>query len=368
MIENKLNKSQRETAGAATFLKYDYQYHWALYKAISLTKESAEYVVFVEMHEDVVIGDSLDGNAVKFDFNQVKTEKNKYTAKKLVERPKNNKGEEKLSILAKLLSNQSRFEHSQDVIKQYSIVASNGFNLKLKDGPMNYETIDFADLVDLDAEILSNAIKKELEIESLPSNLRFITSSYLPEKGFRDFMIGFIATVMEDVFETSHGARGVYRALIDELHKKGQKVLDFKHWEDLVETKGVTSVTVENVIKQFTDKFILSEFQQSLNYYIQEMNINATMKISIRRYAMEYLSERNNPSSSTARQSAFISEKVRVLLGENLHIDINSLINQIWNSMEENDKSLFQSKQSPKLIAWIITENIYFINNESHRI
>lgn len=366
MTENKLNKSQREKSGAVTFSKYDYQYHWALYKALSLTKERAEYVVLVEMHEDVVIGDSLDGNAVKFDFNQVKTEKNKYTAKKLVDRQKNNKGEEKSSILGKLLSNQSRFDHAQDVIKHYSIVASNGFNLKLKDGSKNYETIDYDDLDAAEAKTLSDAIKKELEIETLPTNLRFITSSYLPEKGFQDSMIGFIATVMEDCFGTSHGAKSVYLALTDELHQKGQEVLDFKHWEDLVETKGVTSIKVEKVIKQFTDKFVLSDFQKSLDDYIEELNINAAMKTSVRRYAMEYLSERNNPASSTARLSAFISEKVNALLSEDLLQDIAPLINQIWDSMEENDKSLFQSAKSPKLIAWIITESIYFINNESH--
>ena len=365
MVKSKLNIEQREKSGASTFAKYDYQYHWALYKAISLTKERADYVILVEMHEDVVIGDSLDGNAVKFDFNQVKTEKIKYNAKKLVGRPRNNKGEEKSSILAKLLSNQSRFKQ-QDIVNHYNIVASNGFSFKLKDGRRNYETIEYDDLDGSEAKVLSDAIKKELEIESFPTNIRFITSSYLPEKGFQDFMIGFIASVMEEVFGTSHGAKSVYLALTDELHRKGQEVLDFKQWDELVDTKGVTSIKVENVIKQFTDKFVLSEFRQNLEDCIQDMNIKATMKMSIRRYAMEYLTERNNPASSTIRQSSFISEKVRGLLSEDLLLDMTSLINQIWDAMEEDDRSLFQSEKSPKLIAWIITESIYFINNGSH--
>ncbi len=76
---NPLFDSQREKSGAKTFDKYSYQYHWALYKVISEHDKKSEYAVFIELHEDVVVCDSLDSEKANFEFNQIKTNSARFT-------------------------------------------------------------------------------------------------------------------------------------------------------------------------------------------------------------------------------------------------------------------------------------------------
>ena len=81
--QNPLAKSQREKIGADTFADYLYQYHWALYRAVQEHGKEKEYAIFIELHEDVVVANSLDGDAATFEFNQVKTTKRKFSVTEL---------------------------------------------------------------------------------------------------------------------------------------------------------------------------------------------------------------------------------------------------------------------------------------------
>ncbi|NOX27836.1 MAG: DUF4297 domain-containing protein, partial [Gammaproteobacteria bacterium] len=72
MNSNPLGIPQRERSGASTFGKYEYQYHWALCRIIDEQRHTREYALFMELHEDVVLADSLDSNTAMFEFNQVK--------------------------------------------------------------------------------------------------------------------------------------------------------------------------------------------------------------------------------------------------------------------------------------------------------
>ncbi|MBK8816696.1 MAG: DUF4297 domain-containing protein [Methylococcaceae bacterium] len=94
MNNNPLAVPQREKSGAITFGKYCYQYHWALCRVIDSQMDNTEYALFMELHEDVVIANSLDVNIARFEFNQVK----KYRNAKIQHRQsyKNKKRREKL--------------------------------------------------------------------------------------------------------------------------------------------------------------------------------------------------------------------------------------------------------------------------------
>ena len=86
--KNPLFETQREKSGSTTLNKYLFQYHWALYKIITEHSSIPEYAVFLELHEDVIICDSLDVNKAKFDLNQVKTTNVKFNTNKLVKSKK----------------------------------------------------------------------------------------------------------------------------------------------------------------------------------------------------------------------------------------------------------------------------------------
>lgn len=69
---NPLATAQRERAGAQTFEKYEYQYHWALCRIIGAHENMDDYVVYIELHEDVVLATSTQESIARFEFNQIK--------------------------------------------------------------------------------------------------------------------------------------------------------------------------------------------------------------------------------------------------------------------------------------------------------
>ena len=175
---NPLYTPQREKAGAQTFGKYMYQYHWALYRIFKEHAVEKEYAVFIELHEDVVLANSLEVEQVKFEFNQVKTTNGKYTDKKLIKPD----SETKSSILGKLISSGTNPVYLERV-NSINLVASNGFSIPQKIKGIDLQDISINDISDDCLKSMSDAIIKELSSDSFPINIHFIVSD-LPEKSF----------------------------------------------------------------------------------------------------------------------------------------------------------------------------------------
>jgi Cap4 dsDNA endonuclease len=97
---NPLYVAQREKAGAATFDRFNFQYDWALYEFLEQHKLNQVSIVFVEFHEDVVFGSSLDAADARFVFCQVKAGASaNFNKKSLVKRIK-----QKPSVLGKMFT------------------------------------------------------------------------------------------------------------------------------------------------------------------------------------------------------------------------------------------------------------------------
>ncbi|HFO6205726.1 TPA: DUF4297 domain-containing protein, partial [Escherichia coli] len=144
MESNILGHAQRETSGATTFGKYDFQYHWALCRIIEKHKENSDYALLIEYHEDVVIADSLYGSSANFEFFQVKNTGNPFTSDALTKREKGAKGP-KNSILGKLLSSCIGTDY-EDRITEIGLVSSSGFSFDQKDNRLKLDIITSGDL------------------------------------------------------------------------------------------------------------------------------------------------------------------------------------------------------------------------------
>src|SRR5262245_8176528 len=64
----------RETSGASSANRFDYQRTWALCHALALHEGDEDYVVILEFHDDVLVLDRLS-DPTRADFFQVKTKK-----------------------------------------------------------------------------------------------------------------------------------------------------------------------------------------------------------------------------------------------------------------------------------------------------
>lgn len=247
MVDNILNEPQRETSGAETFAKYEFQFHWALCKVLQKHQKQEEYALLIEYHEDVVIADSMDSQEAKFGFYQVKNKTgSKYNVNSLTKRSPAKEGE-KNSVLGKLLSSCVGNQYT-DRIAEIGLVASNGFKLDQKNNQYNFDVISVGDLSEACITELTNKIESELGESSIPNNLKFILPQIQVENQ-REYVITQFADLVESLFPNGMCKPvSIYRAIIDEIHRKGCVKYDFADWERLINEKSLTSYKVKEVI------------------------------------------------------------------------------------------------------------------------
>jgi hypothetical protein len=325
--QNPLFDTQREKAGAKTYEKYSYQYHWALYRVLDEHKKLNEYAVFVELHEDVVIADSLDNDKARFEFNQVKTNKTSFNTFQLVQNKKNGK-----SVLGKLVS--SGFEKPfSDRIDKLNLVALNKFNLDLKEDKIDLEIIRIEDLSDNQFIELENEIKKELNIDALPTNIQFVIPN-LSENNFQNDVIASIAKLISNLFPGSYcNPVEIYRLLIDEVNRKGTVTYDFKNWDELLSKKALTSITVTRVINEFTNLKDEAKIESEFNSICFELGLKSIESKRLRQSFNRYRCQRiSNSSTIQMDTTKFITKEIQTNI-ENGVVSLDVLINNVQQSM-----------------------------------
>ncbi|MEZ2576474.1 DUF4297 domain-containing protein [Buttiauxella ferragutiae] len=264
MERNVLGHAQREISGATTFGKYDFQYHWALCRIIEKHKSNSDYALLIEYHEDVVIADSLYGDSAKFEFFQVKNTGKPFTSDALTKREQGAEGP-KSSILGKLLSSCIGTDYEAR-ITEIGLVSSSGFSFDQRDKKLKLDIITSGDLSVDCLSGLTEKLKDELGIALLPENIKFIVPKIKLENQ-EEFVIGRFAELVNEIFPNSHcNAVNIYRAIIDEIHRKGQNTYDFTVWERMVEDKSLTSHKVKDVIAVNTTSPKLEDFEKDFEY------------------------------------------------------------------------------------------------------
>ncbi|MCB4760537.1 MAG: DUF4297 domain-containing protein [Sulfurovum sp.] len=273
--ENPLLSKQREKSGSETFGKYLYQYHWALYRVLQEHQEKREYAVFVELHEDVVLANSLnkDEVEVEFEFSQVKTNKNNFTKNSLI-KIKNGS-----SVLGKLIDSTLSQNFNKSITK-INLISTGGFNKDFCRDGIELDDISVSEMPNDKMEELCTAIMTELSLDCFPINLHFITPE-LPDKGFQDYIIGYISKVVSKLYPDSlTQAENIYRPLMDELTRKGMIKNDFKEWEELLKNKALTSITVNSVINEFTKRKYDDKIFRELDEVLKELGLNTMQRKS----------------------------------------------------------------------------------------
>lgn len=346
---NPLFSSQREKAGPTTFDKYLYQYHWALYRILKEHSQQKEYAVFIELHEDVVVSDSLNSKNALFEFNQVKTNKTAFSVRSLT-KLKNGS-----SILGKLISS-SHSKSFKDQISTINLVSVKDYSLKLKDEDVELKEICLDDLHDDTLTALAEAIKKEIEVDPLPPSLHFVVSD-LSDKQFQEIVIAEISKVINSLFpESNCNSVEIYRALYDEVTKKGVITVDFPAWENLLANKALTSQTVAKVINQFTNVKDESLIQTKFNEVATELGLNSITKKNLERSFTRY---RQNKLGNKSTLQLDTTKEINQLIQNNIDKGVDKMDDLIENVTKQIDSNISkQFSSQADLQAAIICEFI----------
>lgn len=315
---NPLYAQQREYSGAQTFHKYLYQYNWAIFTIFDFYKNDSEYVVFPELHEDIVIGNSTKFDEVFFDFNQVKCIETgeKYTLADLVYKsPSKNTS----SILGKLLESNNSHTYSSR-IKNLNLVASCGYNFKITDGT-KISKININDINDTGG--YKDKLINEMSLEELPKNLNFIDPE-LPPATQRYAVIGRISDVLNEKHPKSNfNATTIYQSVFDEICKKGEKACDYKDWDEAVDKKAISSEKINNLIKDVVISPSLDTTQ--INDFLDELNLKARTRLKYHNRYRDILIS----NSTTSQKNFFLEKNFKPIFdkGYNLTEDTDELIN-----------------------------------------
>lgn len=345
---NPLFDSQREKAGAETASKFSYQYHYALYRAIQEHAKKNEYAVFVELHEDVVLADSLDSDKAQFQLNQIKTTQKKFTKTSLCSLKKGS------SILGKLISSSHNKPYSSK-ISEINLVSVHGFSLTQKKPGLSLQKITVSDLSDDIIKTLQKKMKSEIGVDDLPVKLNFIVPD-LSDKRYATDIIGEISKLITDLFPGSnYNSVDIYRVLIDELNSKGAVIHDFKTWEEVLKRKALTSSTVNKVINQFTNAKNEAVIQAEFHTSITELGLNITEKRLMRRAFERYKLDRiGNRSTLQIDISKAIVKAIESC--ESTTTDMKDLVQKVKEKMPDFVQRSFSDETH--LSAAIICEYI----------
>lgn len=349
--KNPLFDEQREKSGSTTLNKYLFQYHWALYKIISDHQEFSEYAVFLELHEDVIICNSLDVSTAKFDLNQVKTTKVNFNTNKLVKAKKNGS-----SILGKLIKSGSEKPFSNSIGK-INLISVNDYKLELSNKGTTLKTITKGDLSENQLKDLEKELKNEIGDSGLPENIQFIVTD-LPESNYQLITIGAIANLINALFPHSYtDAKHIYTTLIDELIRKGKETYDFTLWQEVLKNKALTSIQVVNVISQFTNIKDGSSIDQEFNQICQDLDIKTIKRKILRhqfnRYRIQRLSNRSTLQLDTTKT---IVKLINQNIGQG-NLEMGKLLSFVNTSMPTGIKKQFNSEE--ECLVAIICEFIY---------
>lgn len=333
MTDNILNEVQRETSGASTFAKYDFQYHWALCQIIEKHKKNEEYALLVEYHEDVVIADNLDGQQASFEFYQVKNQTASYTPYTLTKRSPGQNGD-KNSVLGKLLSScvNKKYEHRITDIGLVSSSKFSKFKLKLNNDSNKLRVITKGDLSDCCLKEITDKIHDELGIDILPENLKFIVPTIKLENQ-TEYVIAQFAELVNQLFPKSRcNSVEIYQAIIDEIHRKGCIALDFSDWEELVNQKSLSSEKVSEVLAINTSHPGTERLESDFNLLAQELGWGI---FQIRKY-------RNSLIQLSLRRTGFISSRDLNIIHEfstSLNkVDLNSSTTEYFDAIQNQVK------------------------------
>ncbi len=263
MADNPLAAAQREFAGASTFGKYNFQFHWALCEVIEKHKNNKEYALLIEYHEDIVIADSLDAKLAKFEFYQVKNQGATFTSAALTKRKKGTNKELKNSVLGKLLSSCINTEY-EDRITKIGLVSSSGFNFKV-DKDLKLDVLKVGDIAEIDLAKLTENINAELGIDVLPEHLQFIVPE-IQLKNQEDYVLSQFARLVESLFPGALcNPVNIYRSVVDEMGRIGRIEYDYKDWVRLIAKKSLTSTEVHKVLSQHSSHHCVDDLKSDFD-------------------------------------------------------------------------------------------------------
>lgn len=209
-----------DRSGATSANRFQFQLSWAICRILELHRDSAEYAIILDFHDDVV---EIDHETVPShaDFHQIKSKKDgNWTIGQLTRRSKQ-KGALKPSILGKLCGHRTTFG---DKVRNTVFVSNRPLRVALTANKKADEVAEFS-LSDAEAvlqDTVCMAIKAECGFdldEDSKNRLRFVRTQLTPDDHVNQSR-GRLAEFLESQIDPNAPVNPVYKILRSELERR----------------------------------------------------------------------------------------------------------------------------------------------------
>ena len=255
-----IEKPHRETSGATTAARFDYQKNWAFCELIARHEADLDYLVAFEFHDDVVFFDK-EINPEKIEFIQVKTSKqvDSITLPFITSRQKDAN-----SIIGKMLKNAEGLVATQNM--RFILVSNKAFKFSA-------DNICAKDLNEKDKEQLLLKIQEEFSdfVEDDLDSLFFWVFG-IPVDDIEDFLYGKALKLFDKEFgaEVSYNVPNWLRGIQGEIARRNNVSPDkITNVEQLISKKcigkSLIDKTLNNIRKKYENKIDIISITRSLS-------------------------------------------------------------------------------------------------------
>jgi hypothetical protein len=328
--------SPRETSGSETSSRYDYQKDWAIVLLIDSYNHMADFLLFLDYHEDLMIlNSSLKPTSI--DCYQIKTKKaGTWTVRSLIARSKPPKKDE-LSIVGKLYCSKVRFGK---YVSSLNFVTNVHFSLRNPIGKGNQVCSDFVKVTSLhskEKKDIIKAIKVEhgKKVAKKVLDLFFLRVSNLSLNDHEAHVKGKLGDFLAKLYPgASLNIQLIYDSIFSEIRRRtnfcskisvpslNRKSISRAEFHSIVQTVGIKKNLADNW------NAIETRFNQ------EDLDI-----ISIKRIRMQW---RNieihllNPTNSIIQQALFEMNKLLTEIStgsppaKHLMVLVNHLVERLY--------------------------------------
>lgn len=346
ILQELIDQKPRETSGSASSNRFSFQVDWAFSRLIELHEANKSFVIILDFHEDVVIGDS-DVAPTQLDFFQVKTDTTSpWTESKLLHRAKPAKGKKLkkkiLSILGKLYLHRVKFPNIPGTLAFVSNMRCDlNFDSRVKNNP----EILFAKLITATKRKIAKQLREEHDLANDPDCddcLKFIVTDLDVRKHERD-VVGDLAVLCGKLWpDGSFPVTTLYRAIGEQLRARSNYEQLPDTVDELLRRKAITSVEVSTIFQQVGGMRRLSQLWQNAQQALMNEQVPAIALRRLRSGWNRYGVDRENPSNQIAiRLRMRILDAINVVQNSGPALQTHAQIVEALASAIDKEKSGF---------------------------
>lgn len=328
-LADKLLTKPRETSGARSSNRFDFQKDWALTHLLVLHEKGNNYVLLLEHHEDVAAVD-CDKNPSNIDCYQVKTMESGCWSLTALLSKKSLKSKKSYSILGKMYGNRGVFDpHTRSL----SLVSNVGFKLKLKKGSGTCEghpLVKVKDLADAHLKTINAALKKEHTLAGDP-DFASITHFVLTELSLTDHSThaqGKLVTFLEKVRPNRvYEVGALYRVLFEEIKRRTNYDKPCPDLATLIERKGISKAFFDKILDDLPERQSFESVWQTISAGLTSGMVPYSKVLGLQRECKQYEVQRMDLSNAVlGRLRKAVEEEAKRLLKDSTNRSLPGLL------------------------------------------